>query len=282
MRRVVDAHVHFWDPANVDWYPYLAPRIDVRTDTAAKSRFYDPTAYRAESARWNVEKVVHIAAATAPHYVAETSALERLGERSGFPTVIIGGITLSDPVAAIEDVLDRQMASARFRGVRPMGGVTEPPTREVLRAVSERDLVFEILARPDELLGWARALEGCDDLTVVVEHAGWPRSNTAKELVLCRRGIEALAALGDHVHCKVSGLSVGLGSMAVSTMRPWIEHCLDRFGIERSFFASNFPVDAAHGTFDDLYSAFDTLTAVTGDAARQRMFASNAERLYRC
>ena len=22
--RVVDAHVHLWDPARTDWYPYLA------------------------------------------------------------------------------------------------------------------------------------------------------------------------------------------------------------------------------------------------------------------
>ena len=54
------------------------------------------------------------------------------------------------------------------------------------------------------------------------------------------------------------------------------------FGVDRCFFASNFPVDSTHGTFDDLYSTFDTLTAdLDADVAR-KLFATNAEALYRC
>ena len=27
--RIVDAHVHFWDPARADWYPYLAGAMEL-------------------------------------------------------------------------------------------------------------------------------------------------------------------------------------------------------------------------------------------------------------
>jgi predicted TIM-barrel fold metal-dependent hydrolase len=64
--------------------------------------------------------------------------------------------------------------------------------------------------------------------------------------------------------------------------RPWIEFALDRFGVDRCFFASNFPVDSSHGTFDELYTTFDALTADLSDADRDRLFATNAERVYRC
>ncbi len=28
--RVVDAHVHIWDPARTDWYPYLSAPSGIR------------------------------------------------------------------------------------------------------------------------------------------------------------------------------------------------------------------------------------------------------------
>ena len=91
----------------------------------------------------------------------------------------------------------------------------------------------------------------------------------------------AMAAL-DQVHCKLSGLAMPLASMDAETYRPWIEHALEIFGVDRCFFASNFPVDSNHGTFDDLYSTFDALTADLDAGDRAKLFADNAERLYRC
>ena len=31
--RIVDAHVHLWDPARTDWYPYLSGRQDIGMET---------------------------------------------------------------------------------------------------------------------------------------------------------------------------------------------------------------------------------------------------------
>jgi predicted TIM-barrel fold metal-dependent hydrolase len=46
-------------------------------------------------------------------------------------------------------------------------------------------------------------------------------------------------------------------------------------------FASNFPVDSAAGTFDDLYSTFNTVIAGLDAGARNCLFATTAERVYR-
>jgi predicted TIM-barrel fold metal-dependent hydrolase len=284
IERIVDAHVHLWDPARADWYPYLAGQRELDMgDISGMCRFYDQPTYFSESANWNVVKFVHVAAASAPHSAEETAELDELAQATGHPDAIIGGIVPSDPIAETERLLDAQMKSPLFRGIRPMGGIAMgAPGPDVLRALQERDLVFELMAHPDELEAAAAALADWGDLTVVVEHAGWPRSNEPDEFELWKRGISALGALGDNVHCKLSGLAMPLHTMDGDALRPWLEQCLASFGVDRCMFASNFPVDAMHGTFDELYGGFDKVTADLDAESREKLFAANAERLYRC
>ena len=53
------------------------------------------------------------------------------------------------------------------------------------------------------------------------------------------------------------------------------------FGADRCMFASNFPVERAHGAFDDFYKAYDAATADFSDDERRALFGDNAKRLYR-
>ena len=137
------------------------------------------------------------------------------------------------------------------------------------------------MAHPDQLEAAAARLAAFPDLTVVVEHTGWPRANTDEERSWWRAGISALAALGDHVVCKLSGLSMPFGTMEVDVVAPWLEFALESFGADRCMFASNFPVDSAAGSFDDLYASFSAVTAGLDAVSREKVFAANAERVYR-
>jgi L-fuconolactonase len=282
--RVVDAHVHLWDPARTDWYPYLSGRQSLGMgDVSGMARRFDVPTYQAEAAGWNVEKLVNVAAATGWHSIDETLELDQLTEVEGQPVAIIGGLPPTGSVAGAIDALDRQAAAARFRGVRPMGIPDGPlPAAEVLRALAERGLVFELMAHPDQLLAAARGLGAVADLVVVVEHTGWPRADTDEERRLWRTGIDALAGLGANVHCKLSGLAMPMGSMGVDALAPWLEAAIEAFGVDRCLFASNFPVDGLHGTFDELYTTYAAVTAGLDDDARDQLFATNAERVYRC
>ncbi len=282
--RVVDAHVHLWDPARTDWYPYLShPPADGPGDASRMYRPFDGDTYRAEAARWNVEKFVNVAAATGRHSIEETIELDRNAPAHGGPDAIIGGLPPTDTVADAVELLDRQMAAPRFRGVRPMGANMGPvPDADVLHALRERGLLFELMTHPDQLVDAAAQLADFDDLTVVVEHTGWPRSSSDEERALWRTGIDALAGLGENVVCKLSGLAMPLRSMHVDALAPWLEYAIEAFGVDRCMFASNFPVDSMYGTFDELYATFSAVTAGLDGASRAMLFAGNAERLYRC
>ncbi|MEO7428409.1 MAG: amidohydrolase family protein [Acidimicrobiales bacterium] len=282
--RVVDAHVHLWDPARTDWYPYLSGRQQLNMgDVTGMSRRFDVPTYLAESAGWNVEKLVNVAAATGLSSIEETLELDHRAELDGHPDAIVGGLPPTESVADAVALLDRQMAASRFRGVRPMGVFDGPlPPDDVLRALQERGLLFELMTHPDQLAVAAEGLAAFDDLVIVVEHTGWPRSSSEDEYALWKAGMDALASLGDNVVCKLSGLAMPLGSMSVDAFAPWLEYAIETFGVDRCMFASNFPVDGMHGTFDELYSTFDTVTAGLDEESRDKLFAANAERIYRC
>ena len=281
--RVVDAHVHIWDPARTDWYPYLSrPPAQGTGDASRMYRRFDVDTYEAESAQWNVEKFVNVAAATGGHSIDETIELDGNAHSRGGPDAIVGGLPPTDTVAEATELLDRQMTASRFRGVRPMGVYKGPlPAAGVLHALQERDLLFELMSHPDQLQEAATQLAGLDDLKVVVEHTGWPRSSSDEERALWKVGMEALADLGDNVVCKLSGLAMPFGSMSVDAFAPWLEYAIETFGVNRCMFASNFPVDSMYGTFDELYNVFNAVTAGFDDESRQKLFAGNAERVYR-
>jgi len=282
--RVVDAHVHLWDPARTDWYPYLShPQAPGGGDASKMFRPFGADTYRAETAEWNVEKFINVAAATGRHSIEETLELDAKAQAGGGPDAIIGGLPPTDTVTEAIELLDRQMAASRFRGVRPMGVHGGPvPDAGVLRALADRNLVFELMSHADQLQTAAAQLAGFDDLIVVVEHTGWPRSDSDEERDLWRVGIDALAGLGDNVLCKLSGLAMPFGSMGVNAFAPWIDHAIEVFGTDRCMFASNFPVDAMYGTFDDLYATFSAVTAGLDSESRGMLFAGNAERVYSC
>jgi L-fuconolactonase len=282
--RVVDAHVHLWDPARTDWYPFLSGGMDVGMgDVRGMARRFDLATYRAEAAGWNVEKLVHVAAAVGPNSIDETLELDRRADADGQPEVLIGGTTPTDTIDEALAQIDRQQTSPRFRGVRPMGRSTGPlPATEVLQALADRDLLFELMAHPDQLREAAGGLARIDGLQVVVEHTGWPRSGSDEERRLWDEGMQALADLGERVTCKLSGLAMPLGSMASDVLAPWLERAIELFGTDRSFFASNFPVDGMHGTFDELLSSYAEVVSGVDGATRDALFAGNAERTYRC
>jgi predicted TIM-barrel fold metal-dependent hydrolase len=93
--------------------------------------------------------------------------------------------------------------------------------------------------------------------------------------------MEALAALPNHVHCKISGLTVLGQPWTLAANQPIIREAFRIFGVDRCMFASNFPVDGLKGSWDYLYWCFKKATAEMPLADRKKLFSENALRFYR-
>jgi predicted TIM-barrel fold metal-dependent hydrolase len=127
----------------------------------------------------------------------------------------------------------------------------------------------------------ARLAERHPEVPFVLEHAGWPqRPDDAADVAAWQQGIEALAAV-ETISCKISGLAMSLHSFGTEAQRPFVEHCLEAFGATRCMFASNFPVDALYGEFEEMLGLYESLTAHLDEPTRELLFAGNAERIYR-
>ncbi|MBJ7336781.1 amidohydrolase family protein [Mycolicibacterium sp.] len=286
-QRFFDAHVHFWDPACRCWYPFLAPdavsAVGLGTATGMKRR-YDAATYRSDAASVVLDGVVHVTAARGSgNYLAETESLAKLRSVDGLPTALVGGFDPAASLAVIEAELDAQAREPAFVGVRTMEPLdySQATTDAVLGLVAERGLVFDVVTHPDEMATVAETLETHPSVTFVVEHTGWPLvADDATHTRAWRAGMQALAASGTHVYCKLSGLAMTLHTFDTEALRPWIEYAIDVFGVDRCLFGSNFPVDAMFGTFADLIQAYATITAPLGAQAQAKLFSGNTRAVY--
>ncbi|MBA3810463.1 MAG: amidohydrolase family protein [Caulobacteraceae bacterium] len=225
-------------------------------------------------------------------------------------------LTLGDPVA---DVLEAHLAAGggRFRGIRQSASFD--PDSEVLgplarigaglyRSAKFRDgfarlaplgLSFDAwLLEPQlgDLVNLARAFP---ETAIVLDHVGTPLGIGAyagrrqERFGAWRQSMAALAAL-PNVSVKVGGLAMvfaGFPSFMASRpapsaqlaaeWKPYVEACIEAFGVGRCMFESNFPVDSGSCGYAVLWNAFKRLTAGCSADEKAALFSETARRVYR-
>jgi len=283
----VDTHVHFWDLEHPDLrYVWLEPGWihpllgDIRS---IKTPLFGAEEIIAETRFANVSKFVHVQAAIGSEDpVDETRWLDAAAERTGVPAAIVGDCRLAADDAAA--VLERHAeASPRMRGIRDFGEgdyMNDPAWRRGYARladygwVCDLDCFWEGMATARDL---ARAVP---DVTLVLGHAGFPQARDDEYFANWRGGITTLAE-ADNAVCKISGLGMKDERWTVDSLRPWVLHCIEAFGVERCLFGTNWPVDRLYSSYGDVLSAYDAIIADFSHDERVALFSGNAERVYR-
>jgi predicted TIM-barrel fold metal-dependent hydrolase len=63
--------------------------------------------------------------------------------------------------------------------------------------------------------------------------------------------------------------------------RPYIETCIEAFGVDRAMFESNFPPDKGQCSYQVIYNAFKRITASMSEAEKNALFSKTAIEVYR-
>ncbi|HWD05842.1 MAG TPA: amidohydrolase family protein [Kribbella sp.] len=282
--RFVDSHVHHWDPANLDWFPHLAPEFDVSAlgveGAEGMKRRYNQPEYLADATRWGLDKYVHVSATSGPKkYLDETAFLAGLG---GPLAGLVGTVDLDGDPSQVVAELAGQAEQPLFKGIRNMHipDWDAPAFHAVLDELQSRGLVYDLVVHPDTMDRAVALLSRYPDLAVVVEHAGWPHTTGDEERGAWRTGMRKLAELGPRLSCKLSGVAMFTHTTDLAAVRPWCDELIELFGSERVLVGSNFPVDGVFGSFDSMMAAYLEIIGAHGDAAVGAAFAANAERIY--
>jgi predicted TIM-barrel fold metal-dependent hydrolase len=221
--------------------------------------------------------------------------------------------------AVVEKVLEAHVAAApqRFRGIRqstvwdsdasiksvpmelPKALMMESGFREGFSRLARFGLSFDAwLYHPQipELADLARAFS---ETTVVLDHIGAPlgigvyAGKRDEVFSDWRRNIAELARR-PNAAVKLGGLGMhvfGFGfdrapepvpsAQLAEAWRPYVETCIEAFGVDRCMFESNFPVDKRSCSYAVLWNAFKRIAARYSAQEKASLFHDTAVRTYR-
>jgi L-fuconolactonase len=284
-RRFVDSHAHLWDAHRYPWYQFPQPGEDA-FGLGLKKPFperYLWDAYRASLPSVELVKWVHVSALTSPKDArAELHWLDSSAREGGVPYALIGTLDPSLPLADLEAALDEAMQKPAYRGLRFLSGFDHESKKAhaVLSLLAARNLVYDAVASPGAIRSVAKSVDRHPDLTVVLEHVGWPLGTTREHTLAWAAEMADLAAV-PNVYCKLSGLEMVAHRNDLSVFRQFFAEALRLFGAARCMFGSNMPIDLSYGSGAELLAVFDQFASAYSQDVADDLYVRTAERAYR-
>jgi predicted TIM-barrel fold metal-dependent hydrolase len=220
---------------------------------------------------------------------------------------------------AVAGVLDAQIAAGggRFRGIRRAGAwdadAAVPPhrtqpgpglfLRDDFRAgfkhLAPRRLTFEAWCYHRQIPDVTALARAFPDTTIILNHFGGPLgvgsyAGRADEVYAQWRPAITELATCPNVVVKLGGINMEMNGFGwhersrppgsaelTEATRRYYELTIEKFGVDRCMFESNFPVDKASCSYTVLWNSFKRLTAKASAAEKARLFHDTAARVYR-
>ncbi len=293
---IVDPHMHLWD-LDRHYYAWLQdtplPSNPAGDMSGIAYKSYGLDDYLADAKGWNVVQAVHVECGLPPKdQLSETDWLQSIADQRGVIGGIVAGANLDDP--DVEAMLAAHASRKAVRGIRqivnwhedptktygPSNKLQDPQWREGFALLAKYGLSFDLQLYASQMATAAALADAHPDIPLILNHAGMPTDRDEAGLASWREGLAELAKR-PNVACKISGLAMVDRSWTTASLKPFVLQVIETFGVERCMFASNFPVERAHGSFGGFYAAYDAITASFSHDEREALFAGTARRVYR-
>jgi predicted TIM-barrel fold metal-dependent hydrolase len=312
---IIDPHHHLWDTPHRG--TYLLPELladlsgghkivsTVFLECQAMFRAAGPVAMKPVG---EVEFVNGVAAMSASGNYGPARVCEAI---VGWADLALG--------APVRDVLEAEIraGNGRMRGVRfgtswdasdigkyvsrtvPQHQLLDPKFREGFSQLAKLGLTFDswqYFPQMPDLIDLARAFP---ETTIIMDHVGGmlgvgPYADRPAEIKAQWLGTLAEIAKCPNVNVKLGG--AGMTSFGfdfhdrdippssqelAAAWRPYIEPCIDLFGVDRCMFESNFPPDKQSCGYTELWNAFKHITSGASATERTALYSGTAARVYK-
>ena len=272
--RIVDTHLHliYLDKFS---YPWLS-------DVPPLNRQWDAPSYFAEAEQLGIEAALHMEVDVLTQELEDETRFVL-----GVDPRVVGAISNARPEHIdFPAHLERLAAEPRVKGIRRLlqSDPDELSAGEVfrnnVRRLAPLGLVFDICVRPWQF-GIARDLvAACPDVQFVLDDCGNPPISSG-DISQWHADIAALARL-PNVAGKISGIvNHAKPGWVAEDLRPVVEHMIASFGWDRVVWGSDRPVLTVNGTLTQWVEAAKTIVARATPEEQAKLFARNAERIYR-
>ncbi len=277
---IVDTHVHFWDPANLE-YPWIK-------GSKLLEKAYLPADYLEAVGSVDVERIVFVqAACLKSQAMDEVNWVTSLADEE--PR--IQGIVADAPLElgdGVGPVLEQLAGNPLVKGIRRMvagendpGFMQKPGFVRGVQRLGDFSMTCDLGINRGQIASATELAQECPNVKFMLCHIGVPDIKN-RQLDPWRDDIRSLAAL-PNVWCKLSGVATAANhkTWAVEDLKPAICHTLDCFGFERTAFGSDWPVMLLATTFPRWVEAVVHAIDGCSESDQDQLFRGTANAFYR-
>ncbi len=279
--RFIDSHVHFYDMNHPKLhYGHWQPDEDMPLRELG-TRNYLANDFLIEASELGMKKAIHVQAAIgSKDPVEETKWLENVYRETGIPNAIVGHVDLSAKDA--RQVIERHLEFKHFKGIRDFSYgdyLISKDFRRGFKLQEEYGLISSIAARWNEMEKLADLAKTFPNIKIVLDHAGNPDFRTKEYFENWKKGMAKISKI-ENIICKISGLGMGDHNWSTNSITPYVETCMNLFGISRIIFATNWPVDSLYSSYKKVIDSYKDLTKKLSIDERDAFFYKNTETIY--
>lgn len=312
--EIIDPHHHLWDRPGAR---YLLPEL--LEDTGAGHRILATVFIQCQAMyrRTGPEALRPVGETEFVNGIAAMAASGAYGPTLACAGIVgYADLRLGD---AVEEVLLAHVRAGgdRFRGIRhitawdadlsllnprsvaPPRLMEDPAFRAGFARLGRLGLSFDAWILHPQIGELAALADSAPETRVILDHGGGPVGRGAyagrrEEIFPTWAASIRDLAKRDNVVVKLGGMTMrvnGFGfeqrprppsseEIAVA-WRPYVETCIEAFGVERCMFESNFPVDKGSQSYAVMWNACKRLAQGASDDEKAALFRETARRVYR-
>lgn len=279
IKVLVDTHLHIIDQSRLD-YPWLS-------GAPALNRDFLYAEYARDAKRAGITDVLHMEVDVAPGDISDEVEFVR-GQSKEDGNLLRGAISACRPEEdGFAERVERALGDPFIKGFRRIlhtvdDGISQSSLfRENVKRLSGTRLTFDICMFPRQQ-PLARALvDLTPDVTFILDHCGVPDIKDG-DFDGWKRGISELSER-PNLMAKVSGIIAyaDADNWTAETLRPYVEHIIDRFGWDRVVWGSDWPVCTLGGGLLAWVAATNAILLGCSDDERDSLFWKNADRTWK-